>query len=48
MTVEELEVSVSPDENELFLEVIRELVDRSVIQYDEFWVLKIATRFKAW
>ena len=39
MTVEELEESVAPDEHELFLEVIREMVDRSVIRYDEFWVL---------
>jgi len=40
MTVEELEQSVDPDERELFLEVIREMVDRSLIGYDEFWVLK--------
>jgi ATP-dependent DNA helicase RecQ len=40
MTVEELEESVDPDERELFLEVIREMVDRAVIGYDEFWVLK--------
>ncbi len=40
MTVEELEESVDPDERELFLEVIREMVDRSLIGYDEFWVLK--------
>ncbi len=35
MTVEELENAVSPDEHELFLEVVRELVDRSMIAYDE-------------
>jgi ATP-dependent DNA helicase RecQ len=40
MTVEELEGSVDPAERELFLEVIREMVDRSLIAYDEFWVLK--------
>ena len=39
MTVEELEESVAPDERELFLEVVREMLDRSVIRYDEFWVL---------
>ncbi len=42
MTVEELETAVDPDERELFLEVIRELVDRSVIAYDEFWVLRVS------
>ena len=40
MTVEELEGSVDPGDHELFLEVIREMVDRAVIGYDEFWVLK--------
>lgn len=40
MTVEELEQAVEPAEKELFLDVIREMVDRSLIAYDEFWVLK--------
>jgi ATP-dependent DNA helicase RecQ len=44
MTVEELEESVAPDERELFLEVIREMVDRSLIKYDEFWVLRVGDR----
>ncbi len=39
LTVEALEESVAPDDHELFLEVVRELVDRAVIRYDEFWVL---------
>jgi ATP-dependent DNA helicase RecQ len=40
-SVEDLEESISPDDKELFLEVIRELVDRNKIVYDEFWTLKI-------
>lgn len=39
MTVEELETTVSPKDAELFVEVIRELVDEAKIEYDEFWVL---------
>jgi ATP-dependent DNA helicase RecQ len=41
MTVDELEESILPEERDLFLDVIRELVDRSVIAYDEFWVLQV-------
>lgn len=41
MTVEELEVTVEPKDTELFIEVIRELVDDAQIAYDEFWVLHI-------
>jgi ATP-dependent DNA helicase RecQ len=39
MTVEELETSVDPIDKELFIEVIREMVDSDQIEYDEFWVL---------
>ena len=38
-TVEELETSVDPTEKELFIEVIRELVDAKEIFYDDVWVL---------
>ena len=41
MTVEELEAAVEPAEKELFIEVVREMVDAAQIAYDEFWVLAI-------
>lgn len=40
MTVEELEVAVNPKDNELFIEVVREMVDEDLIEYDEFWTLR--------
>lgn len=39
MTPEQLEDAVSPGERELFIEVLREMVDANEIRYDEFWVL---------
>jgi len=41
MTVEELETSVDPKEKELFINVVREMVDSAQIAYDEFWVLRL-------
>ena len=41
MTVEELEAKVDPEDHALFLEVIREMVDRSAISYDDYWVLSL-------
>lgn len=40
MTVEDLETAVDPSEKELFIEVVREMVDSDQIVYDEFWVLR--------
>ena len=40
MTVDELEESANPRDRDLFVEVVRELVDRGVLKYDEFWVLR--------
>ncbi len=40
-TIEELEESVDPDDHELFVEIVRELVDSDRIFYDEFWTLAI-------
>jgi ATP-dependent DNA helicase RecQ len=40
MTVEKLEEAINPPEQDLFLEAIRDLVDRQEIAYDEFWILK--------
>ncbi|MBX2898168.1 MAG: RecQ family ATP-dependent DNA helicase [Cyclobacteriaceae bacterium] len=39
MTVDELELAVDPSEKEVFIEVIRELVDSAELYYDEVWVL---------
>ena len=39
MPVDELETAVSPRDKELFIEVVRELVDAGTILYDEHWVL---------
>jgi ATP-dependent DNA helicase RecQ len=41
MTVEELEQSVSPTDHEVFVEVVREMVDASEISYDVYWVLSL-------
>ena len=40
MTVDELESEVKPNDRELMLEVVRELVDENKIAYDEYWVLR--------
>jgi ATP-dependent DNA helicase RecQ len=39
MPADELEKVVAPDDNELFVEVLREMVDNDEIEYDKFWVL---------
>jgi ATP-dependent DNA helicase RecQ len=40
MTIEELESSVNAKDNDLFIEVVREMVDEGIIEYDEFWTLR--------
>ena len=44
LTVEELESAVSPKDSDLFIEVIREMVDEGAIEYDEFWTLRKSGR----
>jgi len=39
MAVEELETAVDPKEKDIFIEVVREMVDSGIIVYDEFWIL---------
>jgi ATP-dependent DNA helicase RecQ len=39
--VDELEDAVEPEDHDLFVEVVREMVDEGVIAYDEKWVLKM-------
>ncbi|PZR26825.1 MAG: RecQ family ATP-dependent DNA helicase [Azospira oryzae] len=41
LTIEELELAVDAKDNELFIEVVREMVDEGIINYDEFWVLHL-------
>lgn len=41
LTIEELELAVDAKDNELFVEVVREMVDEGTIRYDEFWVLHL-------
>lgn len=40
MTVDELEQAVQPKDPNLFIEVVREMVDQGLIKYDEYWVLR--------
>jgi ATP-dependent DNA helicase RecQ len=40
MTSEELEKAINPKDVEVFIEVIREMVDEGVLAYDEAWQLK--------
>jgi ATP-dependent DNA helicase RecQ len=39
--VEELEKTVDPKDRELFMEVIRDMVDQGQIKYDAFWMLSL-------
>ncbi len=41
MTVEELEERIAPREHELFVDVIREMVDDGYLEYDTSWRLKL-------
>jgi ATP-dependent DNA helicase RecQ len=43
-TVDELEVRLSPSDTELFVEVVRDLVDEGKIIYDEVWRLRPKVR----
>lgn len=39
--VDELEAEVNPEDQELFVEVIREMLDDGEIAYDAFWILQV-------
>lgn len=41
MPVDELEAAVEPDDKEVFVEVIREMLDEGVLYYDDFWLIGI-------
>jgi ATP-dependent DNA helicase RecQ len=41
LTVEQLEHQISPRDRELFVDVVRELVDEGVLSYDKVWKLRV-------
>lgn len=41
MPVDELETAVDPKDKELFVEVVREMLDEGVLRYDDFWMIGI-------
>jgi ATP-dependent DNA helicase RecQ len=41
MPVDELEAAVDPDDKEVFVEVVREMLDEGVVYYDDFWLIGI-------
>jgi ATP-dependent DNA helicase RecQ len=43
LTIEEIEEIINPKDNSLFIDVIRDLVDEGIIEYDAGWQLKIST-----
>jgi ATP-dependent DNA helicase RecQ len=42
MSVEKLEEQLAPKDRELFVDVVRELVDEGVLSYDKVWKLKMS------
>lgn len=42
MSVEQLENQIAPGDRELFVDVVRELVDEGVLKYDNVWRLRLA------
>lgn len=45
-TIEELEERVAPRNHELFVDVVREMVDDGILQYDNAWRLKVIQQKK--
>jgi ATP-dependent DNA helicase RecQ len=45
MSVEKLETQLAPRDKELFVDVVRELVDEGMIEYDNAWRLRISPNF---
>jgi ATP-dependent DNA helicase RecQ len=39
LTTDELENAVNPADHELFIEIVREMLDEGLIRYDDYWVL---------
>ncbi len=45
-TIEELEERIAPRNHELFVDVVREMVDDGILQYDNAWRLKLVQQKK--
>ncbi len=41
MPVDELETEVDPKDKEVFVEVVREMLDEGILYYDDFWLIGI-------
>jgi ATP-dependent DNA helicase RecQ len=46
ITLEELEEQVAPEDKELFVDVVREMVDEGTLAYDQAWKLKLSGKNK--
>jgi ATP-dependent DNA helicase RecQ len=46
LPVDSLETAVDPKDKELFIEVVREMLDEGLISYDEKWVLQLIKKKK--
>lgn len=44
LSIEQLEQQIAPTDRELFVDVVRELVDQGILAYDDVWRLKIARK----
>jgi ATP-dependent DNA helicase RecQ len=44
LPIEKLEAHIAPKDQELFIDVVREMVDEGVIEYDPVWQLRISKR----
>ena len=42
MTIEQLEEQIEPTDHELFADIVRELVDEGLLQYDDSWRLQLS------
>ena len=40
-TIEQVEEKIAPRDHELFVDVIREMVDEGMLEYDKSWKLKL-------
>jgi hypothetical protein len=40
-SIEQLEEIINPEDTELFVDIVRDLVDEGFIEYDEVWRLKL-------
>jgi ATP-dependent DNA helicase RecQ len=45
-TIEQVEERISPRDHELFVDVIRELVDEGMLEYDKTWKLRLMQQMK--